>query len=258
MKRQIVHLRREVALALDPGLRETAGLSLANRWIIGLVLASAAVAILGTEDALTAGLEGWFHAAEVLFLAVFGLEYFLRVWSSIENPAFESRVRYAMRWPALLDLATLVAVTLSLAGGSGFLLRLMRVVRLLRFAHLGQYSNAISLVAEAVAARRFELVVSGAVAALLLLFSSALLYVAEGGEQPEAFGSIPRAMWWSIATLTTVGYGDATPITALGKLFAGMTALAGIGLIAMPTGILAAAFSQAVQKAGSRTGGEGG
>ena len=70
----------------------------------------------------------------------------------------------------------------------------------------------------------------------------------EGDGQPDAFGSIPRAMWWSIATLTTVGYGDAIPHTPLGKILAGFTAITGIGLIAMPTGILASAFSDALQK----------
>lgn len=94
----------------------------------------------------------------------------------------------------------------------------------------------------------YELLLSVGVAGLLLLLSSAFLYAVEAAAQPEAFGSVPRALWWSIATLTTVGYGDVTPITALGKLFAGITAVAGIGLIAMPTGILAAAFSDAFQK----------
>ena len=80
------------------------------------------------------------------------------------------------------------------------------------------------------------------------MLSSTLLYVVESDGQPDAFGSIPRAMWWSIATLTTVGYGDAVPQTVIGRILAGLTAITGIGLIAMPTGILAAAFSDALQK----------
>jgi voltage-gated potassium channel len=82
----------------------------------------------------------------------------------------------------------------------------------------------------------------------LLLVSSTVLYVVEGGTQPEAFGSIPRTMWWAIVTLTTVGYGDAYPITVIGRICAGMTAVAGIGVIAMPTGILASAFSDTLQR----------
>ena len=86
------------------------------------------------------------------------------------------------------------------------------------------------------------------IAGILLLVSSTLLYMIEGEGQPDDFGSIPRAMWWSIATLTTVGYGDAVPHTVIGRILAGFTAVTGIGLIAMPTGILAAAFSDALQR----------
>ena len=82
---------------------------------------------------------------------------------------------------------------------------------------------------------------------MLLILSATVLYLVEGEDQREAFGSIPRAMWWAVATLTTVGYGDVYPVTVLGKVFASVTAIAGIALIAMPTGILAAAFSDAMQ-----------
>ena len=106
---------------------------------------------------------------------------------------------------------------------------------------------ALSLLVDAVHTRRFELAASLVIGAVLLVVSATLLYVVEGMAQPETFGSIPRAMWWSIATLTTVGYGDVTPVTPLGKLCAGAIAILGIGVIAMPTGILAAAFSDALQ-----------
>ena len=86
------------------------------------------------------------------------------------------------------------------------------------------------------------------IAGIVLLVASTLMYWAEAGAQPDKFGSIPRAMWWCIVTLTTVGYGDVYPVTLLGKSLAGLVAIAGIGLIAMPTGILAAAFSDVVQR----------
>ena len=86
------------------------------------------------------------------------------------------------------------------------------------------------------------------IATVLLIASSTLLYIVEGQGQPETYGSIPRAMWWSVATLTTVGYGDVYPMTAIGRVFAGLTAITGIGVIAMPTGILASGFSDALQR----------
>ena len=128
------------------------------------------------------------------------------------------------------------------------MLRLIRLLRLLRIARLGRYSQAMSAIIEAISIRRYELILSMAVAMVLLVFSSACLYVLEGDVQEEAFGSIPRSLWWSIATLTTVGYGDVTPITALGKVFAAITAITGVGMIALPTGILASAFSDVLQK----------
>jgi voltage-gated potassium channel len=84
------------------------------------------------------------------------------------------------------------------------------------------------------------------------VFSAIALYLIEGDVQPEAFGSIPRAMWWAIATLTTVGYGDVYPVTWLGKLIAGMAALSSIAIVALPAGILAAAFSDAFQRTRKR------
>ena len=81
-----------------------------------------------------------------------------------------------------------------------------------------------------------------------MVFSASLLYLVEGPAQPDKFGSIPRALWWATAALTTIGYGDVYPITVLGRILAAATALGGIGLVAMPTGIMAAAFSEAVQK----------
>lgn len=82
----------------------------------------------------------------------------------------------------------------------------------------------------------------------ILLVSAVILFVVEKDQQPEAFGSIPRAMWWAVATLTTVGYGDVYPVTPIGKLFAALSALSSLGLIALPAGILAGAFGEAFRK----------
>lgn len=99
----------------------------------------------------------------------------------------------------------------------------------------------------AVSHRRHELFLTVALALILMLASSSLLYLVEGETRKEVFGSIPRAMWWSVTTLTTVGYGDVYPVTVLGKCLAALTAFAGIGLIAMPTGVMAGAFNEAIQ-----------
>lgn len=124
------------------------------------------------------------------------------------------------------------------------MLRLVRVLRILAVARLGRFSQAMLNVGAAFAERRFELLVSFSIAGIILLFSSTLMYLVEGTHQPEAFGSIPRALWWSVVTLTTVGYGDVYPVTLLGRICAAITAVTAVGLIAIPAGILAGAFTR--------------
>jgi voltage-gated potassium channel len=119
---------------------------------------------------------------------------------------------------------------------------------MLRLAKLGRMSLAWRHIAEAVRSRRVELGLTLAMAAAALLISATLLYWAEADAQPSEFGSIPRSLWWAVATLTTVGYGDAVPVTALGRLLSSIVAVVGIALIALPTGRLAAAFSDAMQR----------
>ena len=108
--------------------------------------------------------------------------------------------------------------------------------------------HALQDLGHAVYERRHELLLTIGIAGFVLLLASTLMFWAEADAQPDKFGSIPRSMWWCIITLTTVGYGDTFPVTILGKMLSGLVAVAGIGLIAMPTGILAAAFSEVVQR----------
>ena len=133
-------------------------------------------------------------------------------------------------------------------GVYGVFCRLVRVLRVLSLARNSQIGVAIRLLHDALRQRMTELLLSLCLALTVLLISATLLFALEGSAQPEAFGSIPRSLWWAVATLTTVGYGDVTPITVLGKVCAAVAAITSIALVAMPTGIMAAAFSEAFQK----------
>jgi voltage-gated potassium channel len=245
-------VRRRLYEALEPQAHGRQGLSTANRLVCAFILLSAAAAVLETERPLAETYAGMFLAAEIVFTAFFAVEYVLRVWISAENPKYGpgllGRIRYMVSPLAILDLIAFAPALLIAGGSETFLLRLIRLIRILRLARLGRFSTAMQYLAEAVRSRGYELGITVGIAIALVVASSTLLYLVEGDTQPDAFGSIPRAMWWAIVTLTTVGYGDVYPATALGKIIAGVTALAGIGLIAMPTGILAAAFSDAVQR----------
>ncbi len=240
--------RRRVAEAIDIELRGSRGLSPVNRCIVAAILFSTLLVILETETAIYEKYRPLFVWSEAVMMVVFSAEYLARLWSCVENPRFPTRWSYVFSLVAILDLIVLVTMVLSFCGLQGSLLRLLRLARLLRIAKLGKFSRAMSNIGEAIMERRMELLISLFLAFGLLVVSAAALYLVEGQVQPEAYGSIPRAMWWSVATLTTVGYGDIIPITPLGKFFAALTSLTGIGLIAMPTGILASAFSAAVRK----------
>ena len=228
------------------------GISPINRIIAVLIIAAVAVGIVETEPTIFNGNESTFRLLEMGFAVVFLIEYVARVWIAPENPdlggGWRARLRYALSTPALIDLIALATLFLTFFGSEGAFLRLFRLARIFMLARLGRYSTALRAIGNAINSRRYELGASLTIAGFLLLMSSTLLFMVEGDIQPEDFGSIPRAMWWSIATLTTVGYGDAFPVTPLGKVLAGFTAITGIGLIAMPTGILAAAFSDAIQR----------
>jgi voltage-gated potassium channel len=251
-------LRGALARALDPDLRPEPGLSPVNRAIIWLILLSLVLVVIETEPVVYERHHALFEGLELLLLAVFTVEYAARIWVSTENPRFSSRLDYARRPIALLDLFVIVTMAVSLVGFEGAILRLLRLARLLRVAKLGRFAEAFRTIWQAVGARRYELGVSLAIAVALLIVSASALYLLEGGLQPDAFGSIPRAMWWSVATLTTVGYGDVVPLTPLGRVFATLTAITGVGLIAMPAGILASAFSDALQREREKKNREGG
>lgn len=228
------------------------GLSITSKLIIVMITASCLAIILESESAISNGNEQLFLYMEYFFISFFSVEYIVRLWACNNNPKFRGsimgRIRYALTPSALFDLLAIVPVLFLSVGSDAFLLRFIRLLRLLRIAKLGRFSQASQYLFEAVKLRQYELYLSMVIAGILLIISSTLLYLFESHTQPDAFGSIPRAMWWSLVTLTTIGYGDVVPVTFAGRFFAGMTGVLGIGLIAMPTGILASAFSDVIQK----------
>jgi voltage-gated potassium channel len=227
------------------------GLSPANRCIAALILLGALFGILSTEPKVVDISPAAFRAVELALALAFSLEYLLRLYAAGEDPAYRGiagRLRYMVTPLALVDLLATVPLYFTLLPTDAALLRLVRLISILRLAKFGRYSQALRHITEAVYLRRFELGLSLVVGGFFLVVTATLLYIVEGEAQPESFGSIPRALWWSIMTLTTVGYGDVYPITPLGQIFAAATAVVGIGLIAMPTGILAAAFSEVLQR----------
>ncbi|MDQ3246509.1 MAG: ion transporter [Pseudomonadota bacterium] len=237
---------------LEPTAWPHKGLSPVNAALMILILAAVMLAILETEPLVAAGHELWFRRVELAIGAIFLAEYLARVWTAVENPRFASarfpRLRYMVTPIAIIDLLAILPALFAIAGGPSLVLRFFRILRMLRLAKLGRASRAWDDIKMAVYARRHEFGIVLGIVAITILIAGSLLYFAEAEAQPDKFGSIPRSLWWAIVTLTTVGYGDAYPVTVLGRILAGMIAVMGVCLIALPTGIFAASFTDAMER----------
>jgi len=216
-------------------------------FMILLVTANIAAVILETVESLYKAYAPYFIAFEGVSIAVFTIEYLLRVWvctcdKRYAHP-FYGRLAYARSPLALIDLLAIAPFYLS-----GFFLadtrivRVLRLIRLLRILKVVRYSYALQKIIVIIARKKEELILSIGLIVIALVMVSSLMYFAENGAQPDKFSSIPASMWWGVATMTTVGYGDIYPVTSAGKILAGMVALLGIGLVALPGAIIVAGY----------------
>lgn len=255
----MTHKEREPARLLAFHFLES-GLS-GGRWarmftslLIFLIIANVLAVIIETVPTIGMEWRNAFHAFELFSLLVFTGEYLGRLWVAPEHLIYKqksdlkARMHYATRPTALVDLAAIAPLVVMLGAGDVQDFLILRVFSLVRFLKLARYSPSISSLVNALAAERRAL--SGALIIMLgaLIVFSTLEYLIERDVQPEKFGSIPDAMWWGIATLATVGYGDVTPITPLGKLVAGFAMLFGLGMFTIPFGIVATAFVREIQR----------
>ena len=215
-----------------------------------LIVVNCLVVIIESESFIYQKYQYFFDTVRLTFGTLFTIEYISRLIAVGQIKQFsgiKGRVRYIFTIWAIIDL--LAILPLFLAGlNEGFLFRLLRAIRLFGLIRFGRFSVAIHNVTSAILERRSELIFSLFISITLLFISSTVLYVVEGGHQPEAFGSILRSVWWAAAALTTVGYGDVYPITPIGKFFAILSAFFSIGIVALPAGILAGAFTEKFSK----------
>ncbi|MFY0593398.1 ion transporter [Roseivirga sp.] len=219
-----------------------------DTFIMTLILLNVAAVIIETVDSIHDQYSLYFQYFEVFSVVVFSAEYLFRVWActvleKYKHPLF-GRIRYMFSASAIIDLLAILPFYLPfvLNHSDGRIIRILRLARLVRIFKLGRYSQALTLISDVVKKRREELIVTLTLLIIMLIFASTLMYYIEYEPDKPGFQSIPETMWWGVATLTTVGYGDVYPVTALGKLLGAAIAIMGVGLFALPAGIVAAGF----------------
>lgn len=240
-------LKRKLYLLLEDQTDADRHAKLVRIFLIVLIVLNVAAVIVETLEDLSTDYRFVFSRFEMFSVAVFTLEYAARLWVCTEDSTrykgISGRLRLALSPLMLVDLLAILPFYLPFLLPTDLIfLRAIRLMRLLRVLKLGRYSDAIKIFAIVVRMKKEQLAVAGFGLGILLVVASSLMYYFEHLAQPSVFGSIPHAMWWAIITLTTVGYGDAYPVTVMGQLLASVIALLGIAMFALPAGILSAGF----------------
>ena len=227
--------------------------------LIVVIVANMAAVVLESFDGLYDRFKPWFYLLEVVSVALFTVELLLRLWTCDFLRPRSSRVgavgRFLVSPIGIIDLLAILPFYLPfLIPVDLRVVRVLRLVRFLRLLKLTRYTRSVMTMGTVVRERRHELLVAVFLTVLLLMVASTLMYYLESQVQPEAFPNILSSMWWAVATLTTIGYGDVFPVTDWGRLLSGIIAILGIGLVALPTAIISSGFVEAL----ARTKGEGG
>ena len=246
-------LRRKLYFLIEAGHPEYPASRLINIAMVGLILANVLVVILETVPGLDDQDVLAFYIFDRVSVAVFTVEYLARLWVAVEHPpvarhgAVLGRLRFALGPYLLIDLLAILPFYLSLFMPAADL-RVLRIFRLLRMLKLARYSPALTALMRVLIDERRALGASLVVMFGVLILCSTVVYHLERDVQPDAFASIPHAMWWGLSTLTTVGYGDVVPITPLGKVMGGAMMIFGLAMFAIPIGIVASAFSRDIHR----------
>jgi len=224
-------------------------------FILFLIFSNVVAVMIGSVSSVMDKWGFYLTIFETVSVSIFTIEYIARLWSCTTDEGFKGdfkgRLRFAFKGMSIIDLLAILPFYLSFVGLDLRSIRVLRMLRILRVAKVGRYYNSLALIKRVLRSKKEELVLTSVLLGMLLVVSSSILFYCENSVQPESFSSIPATMWWSVATLTTVGYGDMYPVTLMGRLFASVIAVLGIGMFALPTGILGAGFVEEIQNSKS-------
>jgi voltage-gated potassium channel len=219
-----------------------------NIFLIGLIISNIIAVICESEPALGEAYKKEFAYFELISISIFTIEYLIRLWSVPEKPEYrgmsplKARFKYFLTPMAIIDLLAILPFFISL-----FIfidLRYLRLLRVLRLLKLSHHFKGFSIFLTVIEKEIKSISAAMMVMLFLIVIAASLMYTLESKAQPEVFGSILQSLWWSVVTMTTVGYGDVTPITTAGKIVSTFIMLIGVGLVALPTGMLAARFGE--------------
>jgi len=220
--------------------------SIIDKGVYILILLSTLAIILESDQELSKTYHRLFQNFEIISVLVFSVEY---IYRTILNFSRNKNLKYNYSFYGLIDLIAVLPFFLPLAFAfDSRALRILRLIRALRVLKVSQHSKAVKHLLQVFKQIKGELTLTFFLSLILIVFSGIVVYYAENPSQPDVFNNIGNSIWWALATLTTVGYGDIYPITVLGKLIASFVAIVGIGLIAIPTGLISATYVDILKK----------
>lgn len=218
-----------------------------------LIILNIIALVFETVESIQIRFEEYIRIFEVISVIIFSIEYIMRIYISDINYPSSNKLKSAFKFIlspyGLIDLLAILPFYLPFLIATD--LRFIRILRLLRFVRifkLSRYSNSLKLLSDVIKEKRAELLMTGVLTAMILIIASFLIYHIESEAQPDKFRDIPSCLWWAVETLTTVGYGDVYPVTWAGKIIGGIIALLGIGLVALPTGVISSGYLEKMKK----------
>lgn len=219
-----------------------------NSLMATLILLNILAVIIETIPSVYEQYKTQFYYFDLASIIIFTFEYISRLWCCVEEERFgaglKGRIKFIFSPMAIIDLMVIVPFIIPMFLNLDLrTLRILRLFRVFRIFKLARYSLAIKTILKVLKSKESELFIALLFGFSILLFSSSLMFFVEHEAQPDKFSSIPETMWWGVATLTTVGYGDIYPITPLGKLLGATISFLGVCFFALPAGIIASGFT---------------
>ncbi len=252
MRISLPYARRTLHRILETSAGKRRGISLVfNITLITIITLNAIAIVLHTVPAYDQKYRRLFTDFELFSVLFFTVEYALRVWVCVENERYQhwfwGRLRYIFSTSAIIDLLAILPFYVTLFATDLAIVRILRLFRIFRLFRISKYSHAYRMILQVVRDKKEELLLSLIMVIFMLIIISSVMYYVEHPAQPKVFSSIPATMWWGINAMATVGYGDIHPVTTLGKILAGISAMLGIALFALPTSILVSGFTENIR-----------